>query len=737
MTPVPPVDAGRFTDTVERMRHGLDVSTAARELLTLLEPTEVLGLLDGDDKFWAAPDGYNRTPYVMASAERLGIPGIRFSDGPRGVVMGHSTAFPVSMARGATWDIELETEVGNAIGREVSARGGDFFAGVCINLLRHPAWGRAQETYGEDPILLGAMGAALTTGVRRHVMACVKHFALNSMENARFSADITIDEATLHEVYLPHFRTVIEAGAEGVMSAYNSVNGDWCGQSPQLLTDILREEWRFQGIVISDFIFGLRDSVASVRAGLDIEAPYSQLRAHELPIALKDGGIQWDEIERTALRVLETQLRWALRRSRLENTSRESLEIVAGAEHTALARRVAAHSMVLLRNEPVEGKPLLPLTEESITRLAVIGRLADLPNTGDNGSSNVHSPYVVTALAGLRAALPSAEVRYPESEAVEDAVRCAAEADVIVIVAGYSASDEGEFLESDTFRRADLRGCFPPLDDEARAKMTLKGSALAGENKGFTPFGGSTGGDRTRLTLSDHDEALIAAVSAVNPRTVVAIVAGSAVIVEAWKERVPAILMSWYAGMEGGNALADVLLGRHNPSGRLPFAVPTDSADLPGFDATATAVTYDGWHGQRLLDRRGRAAAFPFGFGLSYTRYSIIDAVVRSVDREGESIQVSATVRNEGALPGRHVVQWYASAVDGGEDDGIRSLLGFSVVTVPDGNSVVAEASLSLRPLTRRAVDSGTWVEPRGSYRLEASAFCGDPLAASMVVSIG
>nr|WP_254071182.1 MULTISPECIES: glycoside hydrolase family 3 N-terminal domain-containing protein [unclassified Rathayibacter] len=208
----------------------------------------------------------------MGEVARLGIPGLRFSDGPRGVVMGESTAFPVSMARGATWNLALEEEVGRAIGAEMRAQGGNFFGGVCINLPRHPAWGRSQETYGEDPVLLGEFGAALVRGVQRHGMAVAKHYALNSMENARFTVDVTADDAALHEVYLPHFKRVVEEGVAGIMTSYNSVNGEWAGQNEALLEGVLREQWGFEGITLSDFIFGLRDPAMSLRAGLDVEA---------------------------------------------------------------------------------------------------------------------------------------------------------------------------------------------------------------------------------------------------------------------------------------------------------------------------------------------------------------------------------------------------------------------------------------------------------------------------------
>lgn len=204
----PHADTATFMRAVDAVRFGAESTREAKRLYEWLTVDERLGLLDGDTPFWdgvraMGTKGYNVRPYVHGEVSRLGIPGTRFIDGPRGCVSGHGTAFPVAMARGATWDVELEESIGEAIGREVRAQGGNFFGGVCINLLRHPAWGRAQETYGDDPLHLGELGAALARGMEHYAMACVKHFALNSIENSRFVVDVTVDEATLHDVYLP------------------------------------------------------------------------------------------------------------------------------------------------------------------------------------------------------------------------------------------------------------------------------------------------------------------------------------------------------------------------------------------------------------------------------------------------------------------------------------------------------------------------------------------------------
>jgi len=400
-----------FEAAVAAVRDGANALDEAKKLYDELTDDERLGLLDGDLPFWQGlaemmQRGYNTVPIVHGAVARLGIPGLRFSDGPRGVVMGHSTAFPVSMARGATYDVALEERIGQAIGAEVRAQDGNFFAGVCINLPRHPAWGRAQETYGEDPLLLGELGAALTRGVRTHVMACAKHFALNSMENARFQVDVTADDRTLHEVYLPHFRRVVEEGVDGIMTSYNSVNGEWAGQNPQLMTEILRDQWGFEGVTVSDFILGLRDAATSLEAGLDVEEPFQQQRAQHLRDDLESGRAAWAWVERSGVRSIATQLRFAARRS----AEAPSPEVVASDAHRALAREAAGRAMVLLRNEPVGGAPVLPLNASAIARVALIGRLADLPNTGDHGSSDVRAPHVVTALEGLRAALPGVRI---------------------------------------------------------------------------------------------------------------------------------------------------------------------------------------------------------------------------------------------------------------------------------------------------------------------------------------
>jgi beta-glucosidase-like glycosyl hydrolase len=695
------------------------------ELVASLTPDQKLGLLDGDTEFWAGLatmmlEGYNRSPIVHGEVADLGIPGLRFSDGPRGVVMGASTAFPVSMARGATWDVELEERVGEAIGLEMRAQGANFFGGVCINLPRHPAWGRSQETYGEDPIILGEFGAALVRGVQRNAMAVAKHYALNSMENARFKVDVTADEATLHEVYLAHFRRVVEEGVAGIMTSYNSVNGHWAGENEHLMEDILRGEWGFEGVTVSDFIWGLRNAAGSLHAGLDVEEPFAQQRAQHLRDDLAAGRASWADVDRAARRILHTQLKFYAGRT----TPEPSMDVVFSAAHRALAREVAARSAVLLKNQDVDGAPVLPLDASTVGTIAVIGRLAGIANTGDHGSSDVRSPEVVTPLDGLRAVVGDARVIHVDGDDPAEAAKAAASADVAIIVVGYSATDEGEYIGADLNSDPTLLALFPPAGDSPDAARMMAAMA-PGSDAAETSIVGSegVGGDRESLRLRPIDAEIIRAVAAANPRTVVAIVAAGAVITEEWRDAAPAVLYSWYAGSEGGHGLADVLFGSVDAGGRLPFSIPTDEAQLPFFDREATAITYDKWFGQRLLDRLGVEAAFPLGYGLSYTSFESTDLRVGEID--GEAFDVELVVTNTGERAGRHVVQVYGSPNGVVEDFPSRVLLGFATVELAPGESRAVTVDASTRPL-KRWLD-GRFVPSADDALIAVGSFAGDP----------
>jgi beta-glucosidase len=626
------------------------------------------------------------------------------------------------MARGATWDVDLEERIGDAIGLELRAVGADVYGGVCVNLLRHPAWGRAQETYGEDPHHVGELGAALTRGVQRHAMACVKHFCCNSMENARFKVDVTVDEQALHEVFLPQFRRIVDEGVAVVMSAYNRVNGHWCAESTELLTDVLRAEWGFDGFVISDWIFGLRDAALSVRAGLDVEMPYRMLRAEHLRDAIVNGEITWAEVDAAVERIVATRMRF----DEILERPAPGVEVLACGEHRALAREAAAKAVVLLRNVEVDGRPLLPLAVSGLESIALVGRLAAVVNLGDGGSSDVWPPAVVTVSDGLVAALPGVRIVDDDGSDPRRAASVAASADLAVVVVGYTCDDEGEF--AGPAEMAALSNLFPGPDDPKLAeafaeRIASRRSVTAPEHVAgrLTTAGFVSGGDRSSLRLHEGDVVLIDEVSAANPRTVVVVVAGSAVVMSEWDHKVPAILQSWYSGMEGGHGLADVMLGRTDASGRLPFSVPKTESHLPAFDPDAESFTYDRWHGWWHLERTGEAPAYPFGFGLSYTSFELSDSRIVT---GGNEFGVTARLRNTGDRRGTDVTQVYARRED---SDSPGRLVGFARSELDAGDSVTVEITVPFERLAVRDTESHAMTVLPGAYLFRIARNASDP----------
>ena len=704
-------------DAVRRGEQTLTAATA--DLVGRLTDRDLLWLLDGDltvgQGLREMSERYNRVPFEAGRIDRLGIPGIRFTDGPRGVALGASTAFPVAIARAATWDRDLECAVAGAIAAEARAQGANLWAGICVNLAYAPGWGRSQESYGEDPVLLGAMGAAAAEGARPWVLTCVKHFALNSMEDARFRVDVRVAEDVLREVYLPHFRTVVEAGVDCVMSAYNSVNGTWAGQNRHLLTDILRRDWGFTGFVMTDFIWGLRDPVGSVVAGQDLEMPFRQQRAAALPVALADGRLTRSAVELAAARQLCAQIALALRAA-----PGPDAEVVACAEHRRLARESAHRGAVLVRNIDVDGRPALPLQVSSLTRVALLGPLADQPNQGDIGSSTVSPPSSVTILDGLRERLGDRLIHLGGTDPAA-AAAAARGADAAVVVVGLSSADEGESLIGvDTASTQLLGGIarFRPV-----AAVLVRVAAQVAKVRRF-------GGDRRDLRLNRRDIALITAVAAANARTVVVVIGGGTIVLDPWDAAVAAVLMAWYPGMEGGHAVTDILLGDAEPGGRLPMAIPHRQQDLPQLDWDAASVSYGRWWGQRALDRDGVAAAYPFGFGLGYTTFALADLEVGPLD--GERFTAAVTVANTGRRAGRHVVEIYAvQTADTGRPVG--HLVGFQSVHLDAGAGVRGVVDCSTRPVQRWTAAGFTL--PGTPLTVRAASYAGDPAALEATLS--
>lgn len=663
-----------------------EISDTIAAVLVEATLAEKVGMMSGagffkayieDKKVWAA------RPYRAGGGiERLGIDPFYFTDGPRGVARGQSTCFPCSMARGATFDPDLERRIGEVMGIEARAQGCNLSGAVCFNLLRHPAWGRAQETYGEDSFHLGEMGSALAMGIQAHnVAATVKHFALNSMENARFKIDVQIDERSLHEVYLPHFKRAIDAGCATVMSAYNKMNAEYCGQNRELLTTILRGEWGFAGFVHSDWVMGVYD-VKGAAAGLDVENPEPRVFGPALIAAVESGQIEAQVVDLACERVLRVYYRFATADDPLPAYG---MELVASSAHIAVAFEAAEKSAVLLKNDGV-----LPFVKGNIGKLAVLGKLADTENIGDNGSSKVRPPYVVTPLEGLTRFLGTQHIVTGDEDNLVAARAAVDAADALVVVVGNTAVDEGEFIPGDIALGADV-------PDE------LRGQARAS----------AIGGDRDHLGLRPEQIALIAVAAESGKPVVVVIVSGSAIMVEEWHERAGAILQTFYSGMEGGTALARLLFGEVSPSGKLPFTVAKCADDYPYFDKNADMITYDMWHGYSLFDRDRTTPRYAFGHGLSYVEFGY-SGLAASVTED--HIILSASVTNSGATDAEEVVQVYISfpGVDAERQD--KLLKSFKRVTVAQGETLTVNLTVALESLKWRDPETHKWRLEAGDY---------------------
>ena len=689
-----------------------EMEKVAQETLAQMTLKEKIWLLNGSfdpvDNLLRYRRVYNPVPIKAGGLPRLQIPSIQFSDGPRGVVMGRSTCFPVSMARGASFDRELERRIGDVIGKECRAQGANFFAGVCVNLLRHPAWGRAQETYGEDPFLVGEMGKSLTQGVQAHnVIACVKHYALNNSENNRFSVNVEVDDRALHEVYLPHFKKIIRAGAASVMGSYNKFRGDHACESRTLLTDILREQWGFEGFTISDFIFGVRNGAKAIHAGMDVEMPMPLRYQQKLLDAVERGKVSETVVDQAILRVLRTLLFFQLS----PDPTTYGRSQVASTEHTNLALEAAERSMVLIRNE----NQVLPLSRQ-VKRILVLGRLATQINTGDRGSSAVAPPYAITPLQGLRTQLGSkVEIIHRDETQISEVRELASTVDCVVIVAGYDFVDEGEYMMPDDTNKV--------LDPIVTGYRNLgkpgKAAIIKLVQKVFKfvrgKLGVAHGGDRQNLSLNPAQCALIQAVAGVNSKTVVCLVCGSMIMLDDWAKNVPAVLYSWYAGMEGGVALARILFGEVNPSGKLPFTIPRKAEHLPYFSSTDERITYDLYHGYTLLDKNDVAPAYPFGFGLSYTTFDYCELTVVV---QPTALEVKVSVTNSGPRTGAEVVQVYIGMDVSRVERQKKLLRGFEKVLIPSGETAEVTILISFDELHYYDEREQAWRLEPGTYRV-------------------
>ncbi len=671
----------------------------ATEILKKLSLREKVGLMSGHtsrNSIHGALKGttgvhYNEYPYSAGGNPEKGIPAVEFCDGPNGVVCGRgkSTCFPVPMMRAASFDTELEEKIGAAIGEEILAYGGNLFGGVCINLPYHPGWGRCQETYGEDDFLIGEMGKAMVRGVQSTgVIACLKHFAFNQMENNRFRVNVVCDKKTEREIFLRHFEKCVKAGAGAVMSAYNSYQGVMCGHNSYLLNDVLKKEWGFDGFVLSDFTWGVRDTIEAANGGQNIEMADTLYFGSRLVQAVLEGKVSESVIDDAALRIIHTMLRFDnIRREAFKGLKKQNRISTAGMikksvigckSHRQLALRSAEEGCVLLKNEG----PVLPISRNN-RKIAVFGRLADTPNTGDRGSARVYPEYTVTIIQGiLKEVSEDAEVIYYTGKNLSHTKRLMKEADAAIIVAGYDYYDEGEAISRDQ-------------------STPEKGSFAGGDRCGL-------------LRLHENDEEFLEKTAGLNPNTIVVLIAGSMIIPGKWIEKVPSVLYGFYGGMEGGHAIARVLFGKSDPGGRLPFVIPEKEEDLPKLDFSANEVRYQYWHGYRRLKHLGKKAMFPFGYGLSYTTFKL-SGVEAEFDRERLKIRISANIQNTGKRTGETILQVYVKTP---ENDSVFCIKGFKRVKLEKDEEKEVQIEIEKFDLEIWNVEGGFFHLLPGKYNI-------------------
>lgn len=654
--------------------------TDAQAVLAQLTLEEKAALLDGSD-FWHTEP-----------IERLGIPRIMVSDGPHGLRkvaapddagLEHSaeaTCFPPAAGLGSSWDAELAHRIGQALGEECRAAGVAVLLGPGVNMKRSPLCGRNFEYFSEDPLLAGVLASAWVAGVQSHgVGASLKHFAANNQEADRLRVSAEVDERTLREIYLAAFERVVkETQPWTLMSSYNRINGVYAAESRWLLTEVLREEWGFEGMVVSDWA-GIDNRARALAAGCDLEMPSSEgVGTRAIIDAVAGGELTEAQVDVAVARVLALVERAA---------GREPLSRVDLDAHHELAREAAAASAVLLKNEG----DLLPLDAERGGSVAVIGEFARTPRYQGAGSSQVNPTRLENALDSLRAELAGKrevlfapgfeiEAERADPELFAEAVRAASEAEVALVFLGLPPSYESE------------------------------------------------GWDREHMDLPALQIELLERIAAVNPNVVVVLSNGAAVVTSGWDQWARALLEGWLLGQAGGSGLVDVLLGRVSPSGRLAETIPrrlTDNPALGNFPGEHSIVRYgEGLLiGYRWYDAHELEVSYPFGHGLSYTTFDYSDLQVTVTDDGPQPrVEVAVTVTNSGVRPGAEVVQLYVGDPAASVYRPLQELRGFRKVPLEPGAGVRVTIELDHRAFAYWHAARHEWVVEGGAFQIRVGA---------------
>jgi beta-glucosidase len=619
-------------------------------------------------------------PWTTTPIERLGIPEMTVTDGPHGVrrevdiremiaTSLPATCFPATSSMASTWDVDLIREVGEAIAEECIALKVDVILGPGVNMKRTPLCGRNFEYYSEDPYLAGEMAVSFIQGVQsKGVGTSLKHFATNNQEYQRLTISSELDERTLREIYLPAFEAAVtKAKPWTAMCSYNKLNGTYAAENHRLLTEILRDDWGFEGLVVSDW-GAVHDRVEALEAGLDLEMPGPrEWRVKAVVDAVRAGNLDEAVLDETVRRILEIVFRAA------ETKKGGSFDAV---RHHALARRVAGEGMVLLKNNGI-----LPLNTHK--HIAVIGRTAKDAYYQGGGSSHINPTAVDNPYEELQKMAEDTELSYAE---------------------GYP-EDEG-------FDQALIDGA---CKSARSAEVALLYLALPATKE-------SEGYDRPDLDLTSHQVALIKAVAAVQPNTIVILNNGAPVVMSEWIEGTAAVLEAWMMGQAGGGAIADVLYGKVNPCGKLAETFPQRLMDTPAYinyPGENGAVRYgEGiFMGYRYYDAKEVPTLFPFGYGLSYTTFDYQNPKVSSQSfRDVDGLTVSVAVTNTGKMAGKEVVQVYVRDHESRLVRPPKELKGFAKVELQPGETKTVSVPLDFRAFAYYDPAYRQWITEDGEY---------------------
>jgi beta-glucosidase len=663
---------------------------------------------------------------------RLGIPSLVTADGPAGVRIDsvrkehpgrtyYATAWPVATLLASSWDTTLVKSVGQAFGREVKAYGVDIILAPGMNIHRNPLGGRNFEYYAEDPLLTGKMAAAIVNGIQSNgVGTSIKHFAANNQETNRNSVNTIVSERALREIYLRGFEIAVkESKPWTVMSSYNLLNGTFTSESPDLLTTILRQEWGFKGFVMTDW-FGGKDAVAQLKAGNNLLMPGTGAQTKSIIEAVKGGQLEQKVLDENVAGILSIILQSP---SFAGTKATDQPDLKADAQ---VSRSAAAQGMVLLKNQV----DVLPI-QKNIHKLAVFGNNGYKLIAGGTGSGDVNKPYTISLAQGL------VNAGYQ------------VDADVQLAYSSY-LTDYAAKLPKKTFFEEFINPT-PPTPEYSLPKEMIEKKANAAD-LAVLVIGRNAGEGRDRKQENDYDlsageletlKHIAAAFHAQKKKVVVVMNIGGVINVTPWRDDVDAILLAWQPGMEGGNAIADVLSGKVNPSGKLATTFPAAYADVPsaktfpgvsfpdkaitnalGMKTIPGEVTYDEgiYVGYRYYNTFNVKPAYEFGYGLSYTKFDYTNLKLSATSFTND-IQVTVTVTNTGKVAGKEVVQLYLGAPSDKLDKPAEELKSFAKTgLLQPGKSETINFSLSAAALASFNTASSSWIADAGKYTVKIGA---------------